>query len=61
MIAYCPLEELEPPVRQQEVVVEAKAEPVKPQVGREETEMNYVIMAFIVGVVALAVSDSIRA
>jgi hypothetical protein len=61
MIAYCPLEELEPPVRQQEVVTEAKAEPVKPQVGREETELNYVIMAFIVGVVALAVSDSIRA
>ena len=61
MIAYCPLEELEPPVRQQEVVAEAKAEPVKPQVGREETELTYVIMAFIVGVVALAVSDSIRA
>jgi|TARA_R110000823_G_scaffold314501_1_gene443815 hypothetical protein len=61
MIAYCPLEELEPPVRQQEVVTETKAEPVKPQVGREETEMNYVIMAFIVGVVALAISDSIRA
>ena len=61
MIAYCPLEELEPPVRQQEVVAEAKAESVKPQVGREETELNYVIMAFIVGVVALAVSDSIRA
>ena len=59
MIAYCPLEELEPPVRQQEVVTEAKAEPVK--VGREETELNYVIMAFIVGVVALAISDSIRA
>jgi len=61
MIAYCPLEELEPPVRHQEVVAEAKAEPVKSQVGREETEMNYVIMAFIVGVVALAISDSIRA
>ena len=61
MIAYCPLEELEPPVRQQEVVAEAKVEPVKPQVGREETELNYVIMAFIVCVVALAVSDSIRA
>ena len=45
----------------QEVVTEAKAEPVKAQVGREETELNYVIMAFIVGVVALAISDSIRA
>jgi hypothetical protein len=62
MIAYCPLEDLEPPVRQQEVVAaEPKSEPVKPQVGREETELNYVIMAFIIGVVMLAVSDSIRA
>lgn len=61
MIAYCPLEDLEPPVRQQVAVAEPKSEPVKPQVGREETELNYVIMAFIVGVIALAVSDSIRA
>ena len=62
MIAYCPLEDLEPPVRQQEVVAaEPKSEPVKPQVGREETELNYVIMAFIAGVVLLAVSDTIRA
>ncbi len=56
MIAYCPLEELEPPVRQQKPVVKE----VKPQIGREETELNYVIMAFIVGVVLLAVSDTIR-
>jgi len=32
-----------------------------PTVGCEETEMNYVIMGFIVGVIILAVSDSIRA
>jgi hypothetical protein len=63
MIAYCPLEELEPPVRQQKVVAEPKTEEVAkaPPVGREETELNYVIMAFIIGVVMLAVSDSIRA
>ena len=61
MIAYCPLEDLEPPVRPKQPVVESKTEEVKPQVGREETELNYVIMAFIVGVVILAVSDSIRA
>jgi hypothetical protein len=36
-------------------------EEVKPQVGREETEMNYVVMGFIVGVIILAVSDSMRA
>ena len=64
MIAYCPLEDLEPPVRQQEVVAaEPKTKEVAkaPPVGREETELNYVIMAFIIGVVMLAVSDSIRA
>ena len=61
MIAYCPLEELEPPVRQPEPVVKSKTVEVKPEIGREETELNYVIMAFIAGVVLLAVSDTIRA
>jgi hypothetical protein len=60
MIAYCPLEEVEPPTRQQKVVEEPVAKEAK-MVGREETEMNYVIMGFIVGVIILAVSDSIRA
>jgi Trk K+ transport system NAD-binding subunit len=60
MIAYCSLEELEPPTRQQKVVEEPVAKEAK-VVGREETELNYVIMAFIVGVIILAVSDSIRA
>ena len=61
MIAYCPLEELEPPVRQQKPVAKAEIEEPKPTIGLEETELNYVIMAFIVGVVLLAVSDTIRA
>jgi hypothetical protein len=60
MIGYCPLEDLEPPVRQQRPVVIPKAEEAKPVVGPEETECNYVVMAFIVGVLFLAVSDSIR-
>tara|TARA_Y100000389_G_scaffold115816_1_gene112991 strand:- start:577 stop:759 length:183 start_codon:yes stop_codon:yes gene_type:complete len=60
MIAYCPLEDLDPPVRrQQKVVVEPKTEQVI--IGREETELNYVIMGFIAGVVLLAVNDAIRA
>lgn len=59
MIAYCPLEDLDPPVRQQKSVVEPEVE--EPSIGLEETELNYVVMAFIVGVIALAVSDSIRA
>jgi hypothetical protein len=64
MIAYCPLDELEPPSRPKVPVVETEPEVkevVKPQVGLEETEMNYVIMGFIVGIIMLAVSDSIRA
>jgi hypothetical protein len=61
MIAYCPLEDLEPPVRQQKLVVKPKTEEPTSKVGLEETELNYVIMAFIVGVVLLAVSDTIRA
>jgi hypothetical protein len=60
MIGYCPLEELEPPVRREQPVVTKKAEP-KTEVGLEESECNYVVMAFIVGVLFLAVSDSIRA
>ena len=61
MIAYCPLEDLEPPVRPKQPVAESKTEEVKPLIGREETELNYVIMAFIAGVILLAVSDTMKA
>ena len=61
MIAYCPLEDLEPPVRPKVSVERTKTDEVKPQVGHEETELNYVIMAFIISVILLAVSDSMRA
>ena len=60
MIGYCPLEDLELPPRKQQPVVQLKAE-IRPPKGLEETECNYVVMAFIVGVLFLAVSDSIRA
>jgi len=59
MIAYCPLEDLEPlPQRRPEVAV-APQKP-QPEQGDEDTELNYVILAFIVGVVMLAVSDSMK-
>jgi hypothetical protein len=58
MIAYCPLEDLEPPVQQKESVVEPRPVEVT---GLEETELNYVVMAFIAGVIILAISDSVRA
>ena len=62
MIGYCPLEDLEPPIKRDKpkvAVPEQKPEPIIE--GLEETECNYVVMAFIVGVLFLAVSDSIRA
>ena len=55
MIGYCPLEELEPPVRRQEVAVVEKPET---KTGLEETECNYAVMAFVVGVLILALADS---
>lgn len=61
MIAYCPIDEMEPPMKKQKSVEKIEPEEVKPQIGREETELNYVVMAFIVGVILLAVTDSIRA
>ena len=62
MIGYCPLEELEPPVKQQAPAAAVeKGTETKKENGLEETECNYVVMAFIVGVLFLAVSDSIRA
>jgi hypothetical protein len=57
MIAYCPLEDLEPPPQRRPEVAVAPQKP-QPEKGDEDTELNYVILAFIVGVVMLAVSDS---
>jgi hypothetical protein len=58
MIAYCPLED---PVQNHEREREPRREPRRDRPvmnGFEETELNYVIMGFIVGVILLAVMDS---
>lgn len=60
MIAYCPLDETEPPIKKQKAVEKIQPDEVKSRVAREETELNYVVMAFIVGVVLLAFTDSIK-
>lgn len=61
MIAYCPLEDLEPPPqRRPEVAVAPPSQKAQPEKADEDTELNYVILAFIVGVVLLAVSDSMK-
>jgi hypothetical protein len=51
------LEELDPPKPQQKSV----DKPEKTQLGLEESELNYIVIAFIAGVIALAISDAIRA
>mgnify|MGYP003644729957 FL=1 len=60
MIAYYPLEEMEPP-KQRVVDPPPAITTLSVQVGLEESELNYVVIAFILGVVALAISDAIRA
>jgi hypothetical protein len=51
MIGYCPIEFEEPPSR------EVRKEPV---IMDENTECNYVVMFFIVGVIALAAMDAVK-
>lgn len=60
MIAYCPLEDLEPPPQRRPEVAVAPSQKAQPEKADEDTELNYVILAFIVGVVLLAISDSMK-
>jgi|TARA_B100001758_G_scaffold211882_1_gene195480 hypothetical protein len=70
MIGYCPIDFDEPiedfqPSRKREVVADnlrkAKAAPQPKNVTvDEDTECNYVVMFFIVGVIALAAMDSVK-
>lgn len=54
MIGYCPIEEepVAPPARPKRVVVPQKT-------TTEDTECNYVVMFFIVGVLTLALMDTL--
>lgn len=59
MINYCPID-FDEPVHKPE-----KKEPEKPKeepslFKNEDTECNYLVMFFIVGVLLLAVSDQVR-
>jgi hypothetical protein len=57
MIGYCPIEfdEPSPPPEKRRIVT--KKEPV---IVDENTECNYVVMFFIVGVIALAAMDAVK-
>ena len=54
MIGYCPIEEPITPPAQRRVSV-----PQKKPMTAEDTECNYVVMFFIVGVLTLALMDTL--
>ena len=56
MISYCPLDE-ETPMRQ--VTRRPQPKPA-PQPESENTECNYLVMFFILGVLVLSITDNIR-
>jgi hypothetical protein len=57
MISYCPLED-DPPIRPSRPV---QAPPIKiSNDPSENTECNYLVMFFILGVLGLAITDNIR-
>lgn len=56
MIGYCPIEEepITPPAQRRVAV------PQKKPMTAEDTECNYVVMFFIVGVLTLALMDTLE-
>ena len=54
MINYCPLDE-DTPIRQ--IVKSMVPKPAEPQT--EDTECNYLVMFFILGVLVLSITDNI--
>ena len=57
MISYCPLDE-ETPLRQ--VVRRPPPPQQQPVDNTEDTECNYLVMFFILGVIVLSITDNIR-
>jgi hypothetical protein len=59
MITYYPLED-DPPIKK-EVPIVSPLSPLPKNVFTEETtECNYIVMAFVIGVLFLALTDSIK-
>ena len=55
MLGYCPLEDdVAPSVPIKPRVVEV------PKLNKEDTECNYLVMFFVIGVLFLAVTDNMR-
>ena len=55
MIGYCPLEDVTPPVK-----LEPKKIEMPQTINKEDTECNYLVMFFVIGVLVLAVTDNMR-
>ena len=62
MIGFSPIDfvEDEPPSPVQKEVRVSKKEQQAPPIMEDTTECNYVVMFFIVGVIALAAMDSVK-
>lgn len=56
MISYCPIDEEPPPIKQ--IIRPPSAQPIK-KVSDEDTECNYLVMFFVLGVVVLSITDNI--
>lgn len=56
MISYCPIEE-ETPIRQ--IIRTPPPTQIKKSLSEEDTECNYLVMFFILGVIVLSITDNI--
>jgi hypothetical protein len=55
MISYCPLDE-EPPIRQ---IIRPQPQKQIKKPSEEDTECNYLVMFFVLGVIVLSITDNI--
>ena len=60
MIGYCPIDFTDPEPEQRPPIKNRVITKKEPVVTEDSTECNYVVMFFIVGVIALAAMDSIK-
>ena len=55
MIGYCPIEDIDQPVKVEPKVIETPH-----KINKEDTECNYLVMFFVIGVLVLAITDNMR-
>lgn len=60
MLSYCPLDELEVSARTPPRARLTQRKPQQASPSRENTECNYLVMFFILGVFMLVISDQLK-